>query len=95
MKSLKTAALVAGSVVLAGAATPAFAQDGSGTTPAGLTGTVKQIAGGPVQVRPVKQALNGLDSGGKGSSPVNLKGATDSITQRTGGRLLGGLPLQN
>ncbi|MGI5197904.1 hypothetical protein ACQEVY_30455 [Streptomyces sp. CA-288835] len=44
MKSLKAAAIVAGSLVVAGLATPAVAADASGSGSAGLSGKVGNLA---------------------------------------------------
>ncbi|WP_328771463.1 hypothetical protein [Streptomyces sp. NBC_00286] len=43
MKSLKAAAIVAGSLVVAGLATPAVAADAAGVRPANLNGTVGEL----------------------------------------------------
>ncbi|MEU9240800.1 hypothetical protein [Streptomyces shenzhenensis] len=77
MKSLKAAAVVAGSLVVAGAAAPAFAVD----APSGLNGTVKSVT----------QGVDGI--GVTKNSPVNrtLQGATGALNGQK--PLVGGLPL--
>ncbi|MGW7045981.1 hypothetical protein ACWGDT_25480 [Streptomyces avermitilis] len=80
MKSLKAAAVVAGSMVLAGAVAPAAAHAATEVPPASLTGAVNQLTKGPVNLN-------------KGSALGTVKGAADSLTQPGNARLLGGLPL--
>lgn len=46
MKSLKAAAIVAGSLFVAGLATPAAAADAAGVQPVDLNGTVSNLAQG-------------------------------------------------
>jgi hypothetical protein len=48
MKSLKAAAVVAGSVALAGAAAPAFAYNASDVTPSSLGGAVHTLTKTPI-----------------------------------------------
>ncbi|MGY0485757.1 hypothetical protein [Streptomyces sp. WG-D5] len=87
MKSLKTAAVVAGSMALVGAAAPAFASD---LTPMSLNGAVDTIASQPTldaspvdsnlldpknddgAVSTVGDAVNGVNNGGSG--PTGLLG---------------------
>lgn len=85
MKSLKAAAVVAGSLVIAGAAAPAFAYETADLTP----------TKGPLdvqQVQPLQQQSNALDTENKDSTLSTVKGATTAFNSNGG--LLGGLPLQ-
>ncbi|MDH6623494.1 hypothetical protein M2271_001281 [Streptomyces sp. LBL] len=79
MKSLKAAAVVAGSLVIAGAAAPAFAVD---TPVSGLNGAVKTLTRG----------TGGLDVA-KNTKPVTntLQDPASALTGQKS--LLGGLPL--
>ncbi|BAC73072.1 hypothetical protein AQJ43_24540 [Streptomyces avermitilis] len=86
MKSLKAAAVVAGSMVLAGAVAPAAAHAATEVPPASLTGAVNQLTKGPVNLSP-------LHADNKGSALGTVKGAADSLTQQGNARLIGGLPL--
>ncbi|KOV69060.1 hypothetical protein ADL01_22480 [Streptomyces sp. NRRL WC-3618] len=95
MKSLKAAAVVAGSLVLAGAAAPAFAQDTADLTPTSLNGAVNTLTKGPIdveQLQPLQHQSNALDTENKGSVLSTVKGATTALNSNGG--LLGGLPLQ-
>ncbi|MEV5144090.1 hypothetical protein [Streptomyces sp. NPDC052727] len=95
MKSLKAAAVVAGSLALAGAAAPAFAS-GANLTPQNLDGTLNKLTGGPVatqNVLPVKGQSVALDTEKKDSPLGTVKGAASSLTQSGG--LLGGLPVRH
>ncbi|MDX3454745.1 hypothetical protein PV396_22840 [Streptomyces sp. ME02-8801-2C] len=95
MKSLKAAAVVAGSLVIAGAAAPAFADGTADLTPTSLNGAVNTLAKGPLdvqQVKPLQQQSNVLDTENKDSMLSTVKGATNALNSN--GRLLGGLPLQ-
>ncbi|NEC85569.1 hypothetical protein [Streptomyces sp. SID12501] len=95
MKSLKAAAVVAGSLVIAGAAAPAFAYDTADLTPTSLNGAVNTLTKGPLdldQVQPLQHQSNALDTENKDSALSTVKGATTALNS-TGG-LLGGLPLQ-
>ncbi|MEU6229133.1 hypothetical protein [Streptomyces sp. NPDC047042] len=95
MKSLKAAAVVAGSLVIAGAAAPAFAQDAADLTPTSLNGAVDTLAKGPIDVQqlmPLQQQSNALDTENKDSVLNTVKGATTALNSNGG--LLGGLPLQ-
>ncbi|MFF9812078.1 hypothetical protein [Streptomyces sp. NPDC014006] len=96
MKSLKAAAVVAGSLALAGAAAPAFAVSGADLAPSNLNGTLNKLAGGPVttqNVLPVKGHSVVLDTEKKDSVLGTLKGAATSVSERGG--LLGGLPVRH
>ncbi|MEU0333264.1 hypothetical protein [Streptomyces sp. NPDC006193] len=95
MKSLKAAAVVAGSVALAGVAAPAFAYDAHHLPPMSVNGALSHVAEHPPTVDdllPVKQQSNALDTENKNSVLGTVKGATTDLNKR---RLLGGLPLQH
>ncbi|MFF0224357.1 hypothetical protein [Streptomyces sp. NPDC004629] len=96
MKSLKAAAVVAGSVALAGVAAPAFAHTTADLTPTSLNGAVDTLARGPLTVQdamPLQHRSSALDTENKGSVLNTVKGATAALNQH--GPLLGGLPLQS
>ncbi|MFJ3229639.1 hypothetical protein [Streptomyces sp. NPDC086787] len=96
MKSLKAAAVVAGSLALAGAAAPAFAHSTSDLTPASLNGAVNTLTKGPLEVddvMPLQHQADTLDTENKGSVLNSVKGVTGSVNQHS--PLLGGLPLQS
>ncbi|MEH0423493.1 hypothetical protein [Streptomyces sp. B21-083] len=95
MKSLKAAAVVAGSMVIAGVAAPAFAHDAADLTPTSLNGAVNTLTKGPLdvdQLQPLQHQSNALDTENKGSVLSSVKGATTALNSNGG--LLGGLPLQ-
>ncbi|MFJ5263790.1 hypothetical protein ACIQAC_25345 [Streptomyces sp. NPDC088387] len=95
MKSLKAAAVVAGSVVLAGAAAPAFAHNTADLTPTSLTGAVNTLTSGrltPADAMPLQHQSDALDTENKDSVLNTVKGATTTLNK---GGLLGGLPLQS
>ncbi|MFD4559678.1 hypothetical protein ACFWP5_36075 [Streptomyces sp. NPDC058469] len=95
MKSLKAAAVVAGSLALAGAAAPAFAYGPADVTPTSLTGAVNTLTSGqlqPADVMPLQHQSDALDTENKGSALNTVKGATAALNQHN--PLLGGLPLQ-
>lgn len=94
MKSLKAAAVVAGSLVLAGAAAPAFATPAD-LTPTSLNGAVDTLARGPINVEdamPLQHQSDALNSENKDSVLSAVKGAAGALNARN--PLLGGLPLQ-
>ncbi|MEU4653627.1 hypothetical protein AB0G32_06740 [Streptomyces sp. NPDC023723] len=95
MKSLKAAAVVAGSLVVAGAAAPAFAHDAADLTPTSLNGAVNTLTAGPaLDPMPIKhqsRQSNALDSENKDSVLHDVKGTTSKLNSPGG--LLGGLPL--
>ncbi|MEU0671754.1 hypothetical protein ABZ330_02480 [Streptomyces sp. NPDC006172] len=91
MKSLKAAAVVAGSMVIAGVAAPAFAHSTADLTPSSLNGAVDTLTKGPVDVMPLQQQSNALNTENKGSALNAVKGATGALNSTP---LLGGLPLQ-
>ncbi|MEU3839107.1 hypothetical protein AB0E88_03580 [Streptomyces sp. NPDC028635] len=93
MKSLKAAAVVAGSMVLAGAAAPAFAQPTSDLTPTSLNGAVDSLAKGHfglADAMPLQHQSDALDTENKDSALSTLNGATATVNKSG---LLGGLPL--
>lgn len=95
MKSLKAAAVVAGSVALAGAAAPAFAYNASDVTPTSLTGAVNQITKAPITLNdamPLQHQSDALDTENKQSLLHTVKGAAGALNQHN--PMLGGLPLQ-
>ncbi|GGZ17863.1 hypothetical protein [Streptomyces poonensis] len=94
MKSLKAAAVVTGSVVLAGAATPASAFDPSEVAPMSLNGAWNQLMSEPIDISPLKQQSNMLDTENKDSLLSSVKSATTALNAAGSPlRLLGGLPL--
>ncbi|BDH03741.1 hypothetical protein HEK131_09680 [Streptomyces seoulensis] len=95
MKSLKAAAVLAGSVALAGVAAPAFAYSGD-LTPSSVNGAVDQIAKGGLTVRdvmPLQHQSDALNTENKDSVLSTVKGATTALNSHN--PLLGGLPLQS
>lgn len=95
MKSLKAAAVVAGSLALAGAAAPAFAYDTAAVTPTSLNGAVNSLTSSqlkPVDLMPLKHQSNALNTEDKSSPLSAVDGATTALNKPN--QLLGGLPLQ-
>lgn len=88
MKSLKAAAVIAGSVVVAGIAAPAFALDVADVKP-GVTGAVNKIAKDPADLDQTKV----LDTRKNGLVRSTVKDAETTLTQQANGRTLGG-PVQ-
>ncbi|MEU6067080.1 MULTISPECIES: hypothetical protein [Streptomyces] len=96
MKSLKAAAVVAGSMALVGAAAPAFAHSTADLTPTSLNGGVNTLTKGPLElndVMPLQHQSDTLDTENKGSVLNAVKGVTGALNQHS--PLLGGLPLQS
>ncbi|MFE6334444.1 hypothetical protein ACFVP3_07710 [Streptomyces sp. NPDC057806] len=94
MKSLKAAAVVAGSLVVAGAAGPAFAHNPADLTPTSLNGAWNTLTSGrltPADAMPLQHQSNALDTENKDSLLNTVKGATTTLNQSG---LLGGLPTQ-
>ncbi|MCX5263616.1 hypothetical protein [Streptomyces sp. NBC_00199] len=94
MKSLKAVVVVAGSVVLAGVAAPAFATPAD-LTPTSLNGAVDTLARGPIDLEdalPLQHQSDALDTENKGSVLHTVNGAAEALN--THNPLLGGLPLQ-
>ncbi|MCX4512134.1 MULTISPECIES: hypothetical protein [Streptomyces] len=93
MKPMKVAAVVAGSLVAAGASAPAFAA--SELTPTSLNGAVGTVASQTTSaVEPITNRT--LDTEQKGSLLNSVQGATNDINKQGkggAGQLLGGLPL--
>ncbi|MDG9716770.1 hypothetical protein [Streptomyces sp. DH24] len=93
MKSLKAAAVVAGSLALAGAAAPAFANQATDLTPTSLNGGVETVlAKAPGDLMPLQSQSRALDTENKDSVLHTVKGVTKTLNSNGG--LLGGLPLQ-
>jgi hypothetical protein len=88
MKSLKAAVVVTGSLIIAGAATPAFAQNATEVVHKGLNDAVHVLNNGPVRAEPLKGDV--LDTKSKKQA---LLGAVDrtSTALGNGTPLLGGL----
>jgi hypothetical protein len=94
MNSLKAAAVLAGSLVAAGAAAPAFAYDAADVTPTSLNGAVNSLTKGPIDVMPVRHQTDALDTEKKGSLLNRVNSTTKSLNDGAA-PLLGGLPLQS
>ncbi|MEU2059424.1 hypothetical protein [Streptomyces sp. NPDC013455] len=95
MKSLKAAAVLAGSVALAGVAAPAFAYDAHHLPPMSLNGAVAELTEKPPTVKdllPVQHQSDALNTENKDSVLSGLNGATASLNKQG---LLGGLPVQH
>ncbi|UUU22194.1 hypothetical protein [Streptomyces sp. DSM 40750] len=89
MKSLKAAAVVTGSLIIAGAAAPAFAQGATDVVHKSLNNAAKALNTGPVQVQPLK----GSDALDVKEKKESLLSAVDRTSTSLGdGTLLGGLP---
>ncbi|MEV5015104.1 hypothetical protein ACIGW1_17010 [Streptomyces sp. NPDC053780] len=94
MKSLKAAVVVAGSLVVAGSAVPAFAHDAdtaARSMPTSLNGAVNALTAEPIDVMPLKHQSKALDTENKDSVLHTVKGATTDLNSKS--RRLGGLPL--
>ncbi|AJE40751.1 MULTISPECIES: hypothetical protein [Streptomyces] len=96
MKPLKAAAVLAGSLAVAGIAAPAFADDASGTASTGLNGALGTMTGQKkIDVRHLTHRTGGLDTENKNSVLGTVKTATTSLNRQGGtARLLGGLPVR-
>ncbi|MEV6193404.1 hypothetical protein AB0M19_13515 [Streptomyces sp. NPDC051920] len=99
MKSLKAAAAVAGSLVVAGAAAPAFAAGASDLTPSSLNGALETLTSqrslSVQDALPLQHQSNALDTENKDSVLSGVNGATKTLnTTASPAQLLGGLPLQ-
>ncbi|MFF8228883.1 hypothetical protein [Streptomyces caelestis] len=88
MKSLKAAAVIAGSMVVASIAAPAVALDAADVKP-DVTGVVNKLAKDPADLKLLDQA-KGLETGKNGLLPGAVEGAKDTLTQKTEGQLLDG-----
>ncbi|MFE4663969.1 hypothetical protein ACFRI7_09350 [Streptomyces sp. NPDC056716] len=94
MKPLKAAAVVAGTLALAGGAAPAFAHNTADLTPTSLNGAWNTLTSGRLtaaDAMPLQHQSKALDTENKGSVLNTVKGATTTLNK---GGLLGGLPLQ-
>lgn len=97
MKSLKAAAVVAGSVVVAGVAAPAFAADPTppSSLNGGLNSALTQLTDEPVDAMPLQSQSRALDTENPDSALSTVTDATDALNSAGGpAGLLGGLPLQ-
>ncbi|MBL1105120.1 hypothetical protein JK361_11045 [Streptomyces sp. 5-8] len=108
MKSLKAAAVVAGTVALAGITAPAFANDTSDWTPTSLNGAVNKLTEEPITLKdamPIRHQPDVVDTKSKGSPRHEGKGKSKGkgkgkstgkavgTTSKQHKPLLGGLPL--
>ncbi|MFE9765461.1 hypothetical protein ACFYPC_13170 [Streptomyces sp. NPDC005808] len=99
MKSLKAAAVVAGSIAIAGAAAPAFAYEASDVTPTSLNGALETITSqrslSLEDVQPLQHQSDALNTENE-SSPLSAVNRAADALNSVGGptALLGGLPLQ-
>ncbi|MBG0855165.1 hypothetical protein I2W78_25795 [Streptomyces spinoverrucosus] len=90
MKSLKAAAVLAGSLVAASVATPAFATyDPATVTPTSLNGAVNTITKGPIDVMPLKHQSDALNTENKDSVLSTVKETTTTLNKNG---LLSGKP---
>ncbi|MFD9880403.1 hypothetical protein ACFWZT_02915 [Streptomyces alboflavus] len=91
MKSLKAAAVLAGSMAVAGVAAPAMASD---LTPTSLNGGLETVLGqSMLDTKPV--STNMLDTENKDSVVNTVTDAAEGVNSGGGpAKLLGGLPLQ-
>nr|WP_030781992.1 hypothetical protein [Streptomyces sp. NRRL S-920] len=90
MKALKAAAVLAGSIAIAGSAAPAFA---GGLTPTSLNGGLESLAGQPLlDTKPV--STNMLDTENENSVVNTATEAVEDVNASGGpSKMLGGLPL--
>ncbi|MEV7790755.1 hypothetical protein [Streptomyces sp. NPDC087512] len=91
MKSLKTAAVVAGSVVIAGAAAPAFALSADDVSRAGLSSVTDTLARGTGGDVPLQDQTEKLGLSQKSPVGKTLQSSTNGL--QNSGSLLGGLPV--
>ncbi|MGW5124773.1 hypothetical protein ACWEQ7_12090 [Streptomyces sp. NPDC004069] len=92
MKSLKAAAVLAGSLALTGAAAPAFAHNVADLTPNSLNGAVNTLTKGPVDVMPLQHQSDALNTENKDSLLHTVNGTAQTLNAPK--PLLGGLALQ-
>jgi hypothetical protein len=92
MKSLKAAAMIAGSLIAVSAAGPAFADPAAPGSPGvgGLTGALSKNS--PVALDNLQHQENLLNSEAKGSPLHTVNQASDALNSK---KLLGGLPVVN
>ncbi|WP_369216547.1 hypothetical protein [Streptomyces flavofungini] len=89
MKAMKAAAVLAGSIAVAGSAAPAFAGD---LTPSSLNGGLDTLASqGLVHAAPVN--TNMLDPQNRDSVINAVKDTLQGLNSGGQGKLLGGLPV--
>ncbi|MFJ2262017.1 hypothetical protein ACIOKD_27415 [Streptomyces sp. NPDC087844] len=96
MKSLKAAAVVAGSMAVAGVAAPASAADLAPPTSlnGGIDSALTQLTTEPVDLMPLQSQSNALDTENQDSALSTVSDATDALNSAGGlTGLLGGLPL--
>ncbi|QYX79964.1 hypothetical protein [Streptomyces akebiae] len=91
MKSLKAAAVITGSLIIAGAAAPAFAQSATEVVHKSLSNTANTLNRGPVQVQPLKGDV--IDVKEKEKALLNTVDRTSTALGK-GTPLLGGLSQQ-
>ncbi|WP_251093436.1 hypothetical protein [Streptomyces sp. Caat 7-52] len=87
MKSLKAAAVVAGTVALAGITAPAFANDTSDWTPTSLNGAVNKLTEEPITLKdamPIRHQPDVVDTKSKGSPRHEGKGKAKSTGKGKG-----------
>ncbi|WP_329299754.1 hypothetical protein OG410_15905 [Streptomyces sp. NBC_00659] len=97
MKSLKAAAVVAGSLVVAGAAAPAFAAGASDLAPSSLNGALETVTSqrslSVQDALPLQHQSNALDTENKDSALSGVNSAAKTLnTTASPAQLLGGLP---
>ncbi len=95
MKSLKAAAVLAGSMIVAGFAAPAVAHSATAVTPTGLTGAANQLAEGDVSVQPLQPNSKTADTGNKGAVLRTVEGTQDALGRNGSGYVDGGFSLHN
>ncbi|MFH8972725.1 hypothetical protein [Streptomyces sp. NPDC017890] len=91
MKSLKAVAVVAGSLVIAGSAAPAFAHGTADHAPSNLDSVVNALTEDSTDVKPSKRRSKAPDTENKDSVLHAVKDTTKRLNSGKG--LLGGLPL--
>ncbi|CAL9425481.1 hypothetical protein SUDANB58_01938 [Streptomyces sp. enrichment culture] len=92
MNPLKAAAVIAGSVVLAGATTPAFAQTDLTEFMHSLDGAASTLTEHSAVSVPVQPRTEALNAGKKRSAPRTTKSMANQLNEPDA--LLGGLPLK-
>ncbi|QKW10889.1 hypothetical protein HUT18_14540 [Streptomyces sp. NA04227] len=92
MKSLKAAAVVAGSLAVVGAGAPAFASEG--LVPTEVTQTATDTLGSQQLLADAPVSTNALDPKSAGSVVGAVDGATDGMKSGGGNSpMIGGLPV--
>jgi len=95
MKPLKAVVVVAGSMVVAGVAAPAFATDFTPPTSlnGGLDTAITRVTHEPVDAMPLRTQSRALDTENQDSALRTVKGATKAMNSASGPTgLLGGAP---